>query len=182
MERLGEIFGYEISKHLVYEQCQVETPLGIADSSFLGDELVLVAILRAGLPIHRGLLHIFDRADNGFVSAMRKHHKDGTFEIAMQYINCPDLDGKVLVLADAMIATGSSVYRTIEALHSYGRPKDIHVVSAISSSEGIEYIQRLLPSVKLWIGTEDEELTAKYLIVPGLGDAGDLSFGEKRQE
>lgn len=182
MERIGEIIAYEISKHLTYEQQDVETPLGVAQCDLPTDRIVLATILRAGLPIHNGLLSYLDKADNAFVSAYRQHHKDGTFEIKMQYITCPSIDDSILIISDPMLATGASMQQTIEALKDHGNPKQIHVVVAIASTNGIKYIHRLYPDVHIWVAAEDEELTAKSYIVPGLGDAGDLAYGSKLQE
>jgi uracil phosphoribosyltransferase len=182
LERIGEIIGYEISKTLEYEMREVETPMGIAQSRFLKDRVILSSILRAGLPLHQGLLNVFDKADNAFVSAYRMHHKDGTFEINLEYTSCPNLNDAVLILADPMLATGSSIDVTIRQLLDFGTPKKIHVVTAIASVYGYEYIKRLHPDVSLWIGDLDEELTAKSYIVPGLGDAGDLAYGSKLQD
>jgi len=182
MERLGELFAYEISKTLTYKECAVETPLGIANEKIHSDKIVLATILRAGLPFHQGLLNYFDHAENAFVSAYRRHHKDGTFEIELEYQSCPNLDGTTLILADPMLATGASMHVTLEALGQNGKPKTVHIVTAISSSTGLEYVKRLHPEAYFWIGALDEELTAKSYIVPGLGDAGDLAFGTKLQE
>ncbi len=181
LERIGEVLAYEISKTLDYQVQDVETPLGIAKSNLLKDRVVLSSILRAGLPFHQGFLNIFDQADNAFVSAYRMHHKDGTFEINLQYASCPDLSDSILILVDPMLATGASMDVTIKQLKEYGTPKKIHVVAAIASSYGYEYIRRLHPDVELWIGDLDDELTAKSYIVPGLGDAGDLAYGAKLQ-
>lgn len=182
LERLGEIFAYEISKTFDYETEEVETPLGIANVPVQQDTVVLATILRAGLPLHHGLLSYLDDSKNAFVSAYRKHHKDGTFEINVEYISCPDLQDTTLVLCDPMIATGASVDLTIKSLLEYGTPEKIHVVTAIASVDGLEFLQKNHPDVDVWLGDLDEELTAKSYIVPGLGDAGDLSFGEKVQE
>lgn len=182
LERLGEIFAYEISKTFDYETEEVETPLGIANVPVQQDTVVLATILRAGLPLHHGLLSYLDDSKNAFVSAYRKHHKDGTFEINVEYISCPDLQDTTLILCDPMIATGASVDLTIKSLLEYGTPEKIHVVTAIASVDGLEFLQKNHPDVDVWLGDLDEELTAKSYIVPGLGDAGDLSFGEKVQE
>lgn len=182
MERIGQIFAYEISKYLSYKEVEVETPLGIANSQLPEDRIVLATILRAGLPLHNGLLSYLDKADNAFISAYRQHHKDGTFEIKMQYITCPPIEDAVLIISDPMLATGASMQQSIQAIKDYGKPKEIHVVVAIASTNGINYIQRHYPDVHLWVAAEDEELTAKSYIVPGLGDAGDLAFGSKLQE
>lgn len=182
LERLGEIFAYEISKNLNYESCETETPLGISESKIHSDGIVLGTILRAGLPLHQGLLNYFDHASNAFISAYRTHHKDGTFEIQMQYITCPKIDGKVLILADPMLATGASINKALKAILELGTPSQVHIVTAIASAPGVEYVQKEFPDLHLWIGAVDEELTAKSYIVPGLGDAGDLAFGDKIQD
>ena len=182
MERIGEIFAYEISKKLDYKITKVETPLGVSKCQLPIDRIVLATILRAGLPLHNGLLSYLDHADNGFISAYRKHHKDGTFEISMQYVTCPDINDAVVVISDPMLATGASMKKAIEAILEYGTPKHIHVVVAIASSTGLSYLNRLFPKVSIWVAAEDEELTARSYIVPGLGDAGDLAFGSKLQD
>jgi len=182
LERVGEVLAYEISRTLNYEEKDVETPMGIAKVNLPKDKIVLGTILRAGLPLHQGFLNVFDHADNAFVSAYRMHHKDGTFEINVQYISCPSLDDCVLIICDPMLASGASIDLCIKALQEYGKPAQIHVATAIASTYGVNYIQRLHPSVKLWMGAQDDELTARSYIVPGLGDAGDLSYGSKMQE
>lgn len=181
MERIGEIFAYEISKGLQYEAKQTVTPLGIAESSLLSSELVIATILRAGLPLHLGLLNYFDKAQNAFVSAYRRHHKDNTFEIALEYVACPDLTNKTVILCDPMLATGSSMILTYKALLGKGKPKHTHLVTAIASRQGVDYVKAhmLDGNYTLWCGAIDEELTAQAYIVPGLGDAGDLAFGSK---
>lgn len=181
LERIGEVAAYEISKVLAFTEKEIQTPLGIAEHKILKDQPVLATILRAGLPLHQGLLNYFDRADNAFISAYRKHHKDGSFEISLEYISCPDLEGRVLVISDPMLATGSSLVKTIHHLRSEGKPSAIHIVAAIACTVGIEYVKREEPSVTIWCGDIDDELTAKGYIVPGLGDAGDLAFGMKIQ-
>ena len=182
LERLGAIFAYEISKKMDFVERETETPLGIAKTYVPLDKVVLGTILRAGLPMHHGLLSVFDRGENAFVSAFRQHHKDGTFEINLQYVSCPNLDGKTLIIADPMLATGASMVLTVKALQEYGQPREIHVVTAIASTEGVRYVRRNCPKVQIWMGACDDELTAKSYIVPGLGDAGDLSYGQKLQE
>ena len=182
LERIGEILAYEISKTLTYNTVEVETPLGIAEAQVPAQRIVLGTILRAGLPLHQGLLNYFDNADNAFVSAYRMHHKDGTFEIKSEYISCPNLDDCVLILADPMIATGASIDVAIKELENYGKPKKVHVVTAIASTLGLNFVRRMHPNVQVWMGACDDELTAKSYIVPGLGDAGDLCYGEKLQE
>lgn len=182
MERIGEVLAYEISKKMDFIATDVETPLGIASTQLPFDKVVLATILRAGLPMHQGMLNYFDNAENAFVSAYRQHHKDGSFEINIQYVSCPDLTGKTLIIADPMLATGASMSLVINALKEYGVPRETHAVTAIASTEGIRYIRRKHPEVQIWTGAVDEELTAKSYIVPGLGDAGDLSYGAKLQE
>ena len=142
---------------------------------------MICSILRAGLPLHQGIQNYFDRAENAFISAYRMHHKDGTFEIALKYVACPNLENRVLILADPMLATGASLVGTLEKLQPYGTPSKVHIAVAIASTAGIAYLQRLFPNADVWAGAIDEELTAKSYIVPGLGDAGDLAYGEKLQ-
>ncbi len=182
LNKVGEIFAYEISKGLNYEEVKVQTPLGVATCNTIKDKLVLGAILRAGLPLHQGLLNVFNNVENAFISAYRKHNNDGSFDIHMEYITCPNVEGKVLILADPMLATGASIDASLKSIEEYGKPSKIHVVVAVASADGINYIQRNYPDVELWVGSRDEELTAKSYIVPGLGDAGDLAFGSKLQD
>lgn len=182
MERVGEILGYELSKSLEYHSKTVETPLGSAVIKIPTHRIVIATILRAGLPLHQGILNIFDDADNAFISAYRKHHRDGTFEINIEYLSCPDLTDTTLIIADPMLATGASMSLTLKKLLEYGTPKSVHIVSAIAAAEGIDYMRRTHPDVRYWVGAIDDELTAKSYIVPGLGDAGDLSYGEKLQK
>lgn len=180
IERMGEIMSYELSKMLTYEKREVITSLGIANVSMIKEQPVIASILRAGLPLHQGVLNYFDRAENAFISAYRKHHKNGTFEIQLEYLASPDLTDKVLILCDPMLATGSSLVLTYKALLLRGKPKHTHIVTLIASAEGLEYAKKNLPeNVTIWCGAVDEELTAKAYIVPGLGDAGDLAFGKK---
>ena len=181
LERIGEIAAYRISQQLDYEDKEIQTPLGISVCRTLKDQPVLATILRAGIPLHQGLLNYFDKADNAFISAYRKHNRDGSFEISLDYISCPELEGRVIIIADAMLATGSSLVKTIQFLREEGHPSEIHIVTAIACTVGIEYVQRSEPQVKVWCGAIDEELTAKGYIVPGLGDAGDLAYGTKVQ-
>lgn len=181
LERIGEVAAYEISRKLSYVTTEIQTPLGTAEHQLLAEQPVLATILRAGLPLHQGLLNYFDKGDNAFVSAYRKHHPDGSFEISMEYVSCPDLEGRVLIISDPMLATGSSLIKTIQYLKEEGKPKEIHIVAAIACTVGIEYVKREQPHVNIWCGGIDDELTAKGYIVPGLGDAGDLAFGTKRQ-
>ncbi|HRO07686.1 MAG TPA: uracil phosphoribosyltransferase [Saprospiraceae bacterium] len=182
MERIGNILAYEISKYFHYKEVGIETPLGICNSHIPDEKIILCTILRAGLPLHFGILDYLDDAGNAFVAAYRKNHKDGTFEINLEYITCPDLDGVTLILSDPMLATGASIEKTLEALSEYGQYSQLHIASIIASSYGVKQIQRLYPKAHLWMVAEDEELTAKSYIVPGLGDSGDLAFGRKVQE
>ena len=181
MERIGEIAAYEISKVLPFVDREVQTPLGIATGRVLKEQPVLATILRAGLPLHQGLLNFFDKAENAFISAFRKHEKDGSFTISLDYISSPDLENRVLIISDPMLATGSSLVKTIHFLNEEGNPREIHIATAIACTVGIEYVKREEPSVTIWCGDIDDELTAKGYIVPGLGDAGDLAFGTKVQ-
>lgn len=181
LERIGEAIAFEISKALPYVEKEVQTPLGIANSWELKEQPVLATILRAGLPLHQGLLNFFDQADNAFISAYRKHEKDGSFTISLEYVSCPELDDRVVIISDPMLATGSSLVKTIHFLKEEGHPREIHIVVAIACTVGIEYVKREEPSVTIWCGDIDDELTAKGYIVPGLGDAGDLAFGTKVQ-
>jgi uracil phosphoribosyltransferase len=182
MERLGELMAYEISKKLDYKSVIAETPLGEAMIDMPSQQIVLASILRAGLPLHQGFLRIFDDVENAFISAYRSHHKDGSFDIKLQYVTCPNLDGKVLIILDPMLATGASLHKTLEELQEYGSPSHIHIAAAISSRQGINHVHRFFPHAHIWTAAIDEELTAKSYIVPGLGDAGDLSYGAKLQE
>ncbi len=181
LERLGEAIAYEISKVLPFEEKEIQTPLGLASCKMLKEQPVLATILRAGLPLHQGLLNFFDRADNAFISAFRKHNKDGSFEISLDYVSCPELENRVVIISDPMLATGSSLVKTIHFLKEEGHPREIHIVAAIACTVGIEYVKREEPAVTIWCGDIDDELTAKGYIVPGLGDAGDLAFGTKVQ-
>jgi uracil phosphoribosyltransferase len=181
LERIAEVAAFEISKGLAFDEIEVQTPLGIARGKTLRSQPVIATILRAGLPMHQGLLNYFDRADNAFISAYRKHKRDGSFEISLDYVSCPDLEGRVVIISDPMLATGSSLVKTIQFLREEGHPAQIHVVVAIACTVGIEYILRTEPNCRIWCGDIDDELTAKGYIVPGLGDAGDLAFGSKAQ-
>jgi uracil phosphoribosyltransferase len=181
LERIGELAAMEISMLLEYEEKEIQTPLGIAICKILKEQPVLATILRAGLPMHNGMLNVFDKADNAFISAYRKHKHDGTFDIRLEYVSCPEMDNRVVIISDPMLATGSSLVKTIQFLREEGAPKQIHIVTAIACTVGIEYVKRAEPQVNIWCGDIDEELTAKGYIVPGLGDAGDLAFGPKVQ-
>ncbi|SHE77227.1 uracil phosphoribosyltransferase [Flavisolibacter ginsengisoli] len=181
LERIGEVAAFEISKRLPFVQKEIQTPLGTAFCEVLEEQPVLTTILRAGLALHNGLISYFDKGDNAFVSAYRKHSKDGSFEIALEYLSCPEIDNKVLIISDPMLATGASLVKTIQYLKEEGSPKSIHVVTAIACTVGIEYLRREVPEAIIWCGAIDDELTAKGYIVPGLGDAGDLAYGAKIQ-
>ncbi len=181
IERIGEIFAYEISKSLVYEDKRVKTPLGTLICPVLAEQPVLATILRAGLPLHQGLLNYFDRAENTFISAYRKHHEDDdSFEVEIEYLSSPSIENKTVILCDPMLATGSSMVLAFKAMLDRGTPRHTHVVAVIASEEGLEYTRSRLPdNVSYWVAAVDNELTARKYIVPGLGDAGDLAYGEK---
>jgi uracil phosphoribosyltransferase len=179
LERVGELLAYELSKTLDYAIRPVETPLGTAEVQLPQNELILATILRAGLPIHQGLLNYFDHSANAFVSAFRKNHKDGSFDVHVEYISSPRLEDKTLIVTDAMLATGASMTLAVKSLLEHGQPSALHIVTAIASTDGLNYLQRNFPDAHIWMGALDDELTAKSYIVPGLGDAGDLSYGEK---
>jgi len=181
LERIGEVAAYEISKVLPFEEKEIQTPLGTAVHKVLKEYPVLATILRAGLPLHQGLLNYFDQSDNAFISAYRKHHKDGSFDISLDYVSCPELENRIVIISDPMLATGSSLVKTIHFLKDEGQLREIHIVAAIACTVGIEYVKREEPSVTIWCGDIDDELTAKGYIVPGLGDAGDLAYGPKMQ-
>ncbi len=181
MERMASIVAYEISKGLVYQSVEVTTPLGVAEVPVLKEYPVLATILRAGLPMHSGMLNVFDKSENAFVSAYRKHRKDGTFDVQVEYVSGPQLTDRIVILSDPMLATGASLVLSYKALLTKGKPKHTHIVTLIASMQGVEYIKKNLPSegVTVWVGAIDDELTAQSYIVPGLGDAGDLAFGSK---
>ena len=182
VERVGEIMSYEISKTLNYQAQTVETPLGEAEMSLISDKVVIATVLRAGLPLQQGFLNYFDDAECAFVSAYRKNKKDGTFKINVEYVSCGDLEGKILILVDPMLATGQSLRMTYDTLVAHGgEPLHTHIASVIASEQGVEYAQHHLPAGKttLWLGAVDAELTSKAYIVPGIGDAGDLCYGKK---
>ena len=181
LERIGEIAAYEISKLLPSVEAEVQTPLGIANCKILKQQPVLATILRAGLPLHQGLLNYFDKADNAFVSAYRKHDNEGSFEINLEYISCPEMEDRILIVSDPMLATGASLIKTVQYLKDEGQPAGIHIVVAIACTVGLEYVRREIPKATIWCGDIDDELTAKGYIVPGLGDAGDLAYGSKIQ-
>ena len=181
LERITEVIGYEISKQLETEDKEITTPMGISTCKVLKHQPVLATILRAGLAMHNGLLNYFDKADNAFLSAYRKHQPDGSFEISLEYMICPELENRTIIISDPMLATGSSLVKSIQHLKDEGNIKELHIVCAIACSVGIEYVLRAEPKAIIWCGDIDEELTAKGYIVPGLGDAGDLAYGAKMQ-
>ncbi len=181
LERIGELMAYEISKELEWNSGTLTTPLGEVELPILNSQPILATILRAGLPMHQGLLNYFDHADNCFISAYRMNHKsDGSFDIKIEYMSSPSVEGRTVILCDPMLATGGSMVLAHKALLRMGQPKKVHIVAAIASREGLEYCERHLPKdCSIWIGALDEELTAQSYIVPGLGDAGDLAYGAK---
>lgn len=181
MERIGEVVAYEISKTMPYTEVEINTPLGIYYGKGLAHQPIIATIFRAGFPLFQGILNNFDRADCAFIAAYRKHHQDGSFNINQEYVTCPDLEGRTLIIADPMLATGSSLIMALDELFEYGTPCAVHIVVAIACTEGIARVRQKYPEFTIWAADIDEELTAKGYIVPGLGDAGDLSFGSKLQ-
>ncbi|TSA42336.1 MAG: uracil phosphoribosyltransferase [Chitinophagaceae bacterium] len=181
LERIAEVIGYEISKQLPWEEKEITTPMGMHMSKVPSEQPVLATILRAGLAMHNGLLHYFDKADNAFISAYRKHNPDGSFDIRLEYMSCPDIENRIVILSDPMLATGSSLVKAIQFLKEEGHIKELHIVCAIACTVGIEYILRAEPKATIWCADIDDEITAKGYIVPGLGDAGDLAYGAKLQ-
>ena len=182
LERIGEVAAYEMSKLMPTIVKKTTTPLGIHDSKVLAEQPVLATILRAGLPLHQGMLNYFDKADNAFISAYRKHHDNGSFEISIEYLSCPDLNNRVLIVSDPMLATGASLVQTIQAITKQHTPKEIHIVVAIASKKGIETVEAALgKNIPIWCGDIDDSLNDKSYIIPGLGDAGDLAYGTKIQ-
>lgn len=181
IERIGEVISYELSKELNYQSEEISTVLGTKTSNLISDNLVICSILRAGLPLHQGILNYFDQAENAFISAYRYHpNDDKEFEIKVEYFASPSLEDKTLILADPMLATGQSLVSVYQAILQYGTPKKIHIVSVIGAIEGVEYVQKNFPEdASLWIADIDNILNERGYIVPGLGDAGDLSFGSK---
>ena len=181
LERLGEIFAYEISKTFSYHSVEVTTPLGVKTMQLMDEQPILATILRAGLPLHQGMLNVFDHADNAFISAFRKHYRDGSFDIQIDYMSAPDMEDRILIITDPMLASGQSMVCAYNEIMAQGHPKYIHIVSVIASTQGVEYLQQNLPDIDctIWLGAVDDELTAQSYIVPGLGDAGDLAYGCK---
>ncbi len=180
MERIAEILGYELSKKMSFELKEVQTPLGIAEEQILSETPVLATILRAGLAMHNGLLRMFDRADSAFISAFRKHTTPEEFEIYVEYLAAPVLDGRTWIISDPMLATGNSMVTVYKALLKQGKPSKIYAVAAIATPDALDLVKRSLPdNTEIWVGAIDSELTAQSYIVPGLGDAGDLAYGVK---
>jgi len=181
LERIGEIMAYEVSRTLEYKPREIRTPLGTLDMQLPEEMPVLATILRAGLPLHSGLLNFFDRSENAFIAAYRKHHADSTFEIKLHYMASPDLNGRTLILSDPMLASGKSLLLAYNELMCSGTPKHTHIVSVIASRQGVDFLTKNLEgkNCTLWVGAIDNEMTAQSYIVPGLGDAGDLAFGRK---
>jgi uracil phosphoribosyltransferase len=180
IERIGEILSYEMSRELGFQPNNVQTPLGVKDVPIVSDQLVLCSVLRAGLPLHQGVLNYFDQIENAFISAYRQHTSDEDFEIKVEYLASPSLDGKTLILVDPMLATGSSLVAVQKVLNKMGHIKQIHLVSVIAAQEGIDFVSSHFPkNSHLWVATVDPDLNSKGYIIPGLGDAGDLAFGTK---
>lgn len=181
LERIGQIMAYEISKRLRYDNVETTTPLATCTSQVIGEDVVLATIFRAGVPFHQGFLEYFDHAQNAFVSAYRKYREKENFDVFIEYIASPRLDGKTLILVDPMLATGSSMDLSYRALLTKGTPDKIHIASVIASQAAVDFIRRSLPEDKttLWIGAIDPEINSHSYIVPGLGDAGDLAYGIK---
>lgn len=181
LERIGEIAAYEISKQLPYTKCTLQTPLDRSASVELFSQPVITTILRAGVPLFQGLLNYFDKADCGFVAAYRKHEENDYFSIKQDYLTCPSIEGRPLIVADPMLATGASLIEALKDLLTHGTPTQLHIVAAIASERGIETLSQAYPDAHIWVGAIDPLLTSKGYISPGLGDAGDLSYGEKLQ-
>lgn len=181
IERIGEILCYEMSKSLSFQKAEIQTPLAAIEIPTIQDEIVLCSVLRAGLPLHQGILNYFDRAENAFISAYRYHPDGGdNFEVIVKYFAAPDLDGKILVLTDPMLATGKTLENVLKTLRSHGTPKQIHIISVIGSKDGVNYVSNVFPkTTQLWIAAIDDTLSSDGYIIPGLGDAGDLAFGKK---
>ena len=181
MERIGEIAAFEISKCLEFHEEEITTPLDTIVVKELTVQPVITTILRAGVPLFQGILNYFDGADCGFVAAYRKHDANDYFSIQQDYLTCPNIDGRPLIVADPMLATGASLVEALKDLLNHGKPSQLHIVAAIASKQGVEAIEKAFPEAKIWIGAVDDKLTVKGYISPGLGDAGDLSYGEKLQ-
>ncbi|WP_234110962.1 uracil phosphoribosyltransferase [Chryseobacterium sp. R2A-55] len=181
MERIGEVAAFEISKGLEQKELEIQTPLDKIKVKEIAVQPVITTILRAGVPLFQGILNYFDKADCGFVAAYRKHDANDYFSIKQDYLTCPNIDGRPLIVADPMLATGASLIEALKDLLNHGKPTQLHIVAAIASRQGVETLEKAYPEAKIWIGALDENLTSKGYITPGLGDAGDLSYGEKLQ-
>lgn len=181
LERIGEIMAYEISKTLEYKTIETQTPLAVAESEVIASKVVLATIFRAGVPFHQGFLNYFDHAENAFVSAYLKYKEKENFDVCIEYLASPRLEGKTLILADPMLATGASMELSYRALLTKGMPEHIHVASVIASQQAVDYIATHFPTDRttVWIGAVDKEINSHSYIVPGLGDAGDLAYGTK---
>ena len=182
LERIGEIMAYEISKVFEYDDEEVTTPLGIKEIRTMHEQPVIATILRAGLPFHNGMLSMFDQADSAFIAAYRKYDKNEDSEIRVEYFSSPDIEDRILILCDPLLATGESIVKTLNGLMEEMTPKEIHIAVAVASQDGLDYVQRTMSRlpVTIWVGSIDEELTARAYVVPGIGDVGDLAYGEKR--
>lgn len=181
MERIGEIAAFEISKGLEVKEVEITTPLDKVSAREIAVQPVITTILRAGVPLFEGILNYLDKADCGFVAAYRKHDANDYFSIKQDYLTCPNIDGRPLIVADPMLATGASLVEALKDLLNHGKPTQLHIVAAIASQQGVDTIQKAYPEAQIWVGVIDAGLTSKGYITPGLGDAGDLSYGEKLQ-
>ena len=183
LERIGEIMAYEISKAFEYDDEEVTTPLGIKQIRTMHEQPVIATILRAGLPFHNGMLSMFDQADSAFIAAYRKYDKnEEDSEIRVEYYSSPDIEDRILILCDPLLATGESIVKTLNGLMEDMMPKEVHIAVAVASQDGLDYVERTMSRlpVTIWVGSIDEELTARAYVVPGIGDVGDLAYGEKR--
>ena len=182
LERIGEIMAYEISKSFEYDDEEVTTPLGVKEIRTMHEQPVIATILRAGLPFHNGMLSMFDQADSAFIAAYRKYDKNEDSEIRVEYYSSPDIEDRILILCDPLLATGESIVKTLNGLMEDMMPKEIHIAVAVASQDGLDYVERTMSRlpVTIWVGSIDEELTARAYVVPGIGDVGDLAYGEKR--
>ena len=183
LERIGEVMAYEISKSFEYDDEEVTTPLGIKSIRTMHEQPVIATILRAGLPFHNGMLSMFDQADSAFIAAYRKYDKnEEDSEIRVEYFSSPDIEDRILILCDPLLATGESIVKTLNGLMEDMMPKEIHIAVAVASQDGLDYVERTMSRlpVTIWVGSIDEELTARAYVVPGIGDVGDLAYGEKR--
>ena len=183
LERIGEVMAYEISKSFEYDDEEVTTPLGIKQIRTMHEQPVIATILRAGLPFHNGMLSMFDQADSAFIAAYRKYDKnEEDSEIRVEYFSSPDIEDRILILCDPLLATGESIVKTLNGLMEDMMPKEIHIAVAVASQDGLDYVERTMSRlpITIWVGSVDEELTARAYVVPGIGDVGDLAYGEKR--